>query len=87
MSRSYKHTPYIYYEKEDTHYLNRCLRHDKLAEIPNGGAFKRYKKGFGSWGQFWDWEEAKADYYTFNRDKEYTLEEWFQCWQKWTLRK
>lgn len=87
MSKSYRQVPFIIQEKEDTHYLNRCLRHDKLAEIPNGSAYKHHKKHDGSWKYRWDWKEAKANYYKMKRWQEMTLEEWYQCWKRWTLRK
>ena len=40
MSKSYKKYPIVKQEKEDYHYLNRKLRHDKLAAIPNGSFYK-----------------------------------------------
>ena len=44
MSRSYKKYPVAVHEKDDMRQWNRNLRHNKNAEIPNGGF---YKKGIG----------------------------------------
>ena len=43
MSRSYKHTPIIRYEKEDYHILNRKIRRNKnTAEIAQYSGYRRF---------------------------------------------
>jgi hypothetical protein len=88
MSRSYKHNYFIIQEKEDYHYLNRKLRRDKLAKIPKGSAYKRHDKHWNTWKYIWTWEDAKKTYYEWAHYYEkYTLEEWYQKWRKWCVRK
>ena len=41
MSRSYKKYPIVKQDRENYHYQNRQVRHDKLAKIPKGGFYKK----------------------------------------------
>ena len=50
MSRSYKHTPIIRYEKEDYHILNRKIRRNKnTAEIASHGGYRRFSLHCSKW--------------------------------------
>ena len=91
MSRSYKKTPHIRQEKEDYRYLNRQIRHDKLAEIPNGSYFKKFGPHCNDWNYIWTWEEAEKNYKDYYANphliKAYTFEEWKNYWSKCAKRK
>lgn len=89
MSKSYRKTPFIRQRKEDYRYLNRQIRHDKLAEIPNGSSFKRHRPHWNCWAYIWTWEEAKEQYYNgkYNHWKYQTIEKWYQYWARCALRK
>jgi hypothetical protein len=82
MSRSYKKFPIVIYEKEDYRYLNRRLRHDKLAEIPNGGAYRRHSSGGGTWTGYWSKEQAIQDWKgkPWIRER-YSYDEWMAYWK------
>ena len=91
MSKSYRKTPFIRQEKEDYRYLNRQIRHDKLAEIPNGSSFKKFTLHWNTWNYIWTWEEANNQYdgccgQWWLKEK-YTLEEWYNYWARCALRK
>ena len=62
MSRSYKKYPVIVQEKDDMRQWNRSLRHNKLAEIPNGSAYKKDTRRSGIWKYRWT-EEDVREYY------------------------
>ena len=50
MSRSYKHTPIIRYEKEDYRILNRKIRRNKnTAEIAPYGGYRRFSLHCNTW--------------------------------------
>ena len=88
MSKSYRKTPSIRQEKEDYRYLNRQIRHDKLAEIPNGSSFKKFSPHWNNWNYIWTWEEAKKSYYEYEHiQARHTLEDWYNYWAKCALRK
>lgn len=90
MSKSYRKTPFIRQEKEDYRYLNRQIRHDKLAEIPNGSSFKKFSPHWNNWNYIWTWEDAKKEYYSDRFhwiQKKYTIEEWHEYWARCALRK
>lgn len=87
MSRSYRRYPKLIQEAEDYRYLNRQLRHDKLAEIPKGGSYKKHKPHCG-WAYRWSQEQASQDWKSkpWIRDR-YSYEEWMQYWKRICLRK
>lgn len=88
MSRSYKKFPIIRQEKENYRYLNRQLRHDKLAEIPKGSSYKKFKRKCSDWAYRWSWEDAKVTYQKRRHISDmYTIDEWYECWRRWTIRK
>ena len=91
MSKSYRKTPFIRQEKEDYRYLNRQIRHDKLAEIPNGGSYRKVNSSWRNWNYIWTWEEAKKQYQgcygQWYLQEKYTIEEWYNYWAKCALRK
>lgn len=62
MSRSYKKYPIVVQEKDDMRQWNRSLRHNKLAEIPNGSAYKKDTRRSGIWKYRWT-EEDVREYY------------------------
>ena len=89
MSKSYRKTPFIRQEKEDYRYLNRQIRHDKLAEIPNGGSYRKVNSSWRNWNYIWTWEEAKKSYYESKhiQARHSTLEDWYNYWARCALRK
>lgn len=88
MSRSYKHFPQIIQEKGDYHYLNRQLRHDRLAEIPKGSAYKKFNSCNGTWSYRYSKEQAIQDYYEKPWIRErYSYNEWINKWKSWCFRK
>ena len=89
MSKSYKKYPIVRQEKEDYHYLNRKLRHDKLAEIPNGGSYRKYVDKCHEWKYIWTKEQDICQYNEDEWIKERfpTLDEWINYWKTCVLRK
>lgn len=89
MSRSYRKYPLLRVEKkEDYRQMNRQLRHDKLARIPDGGSYKKYASQWRNWAYRWTWKQALDDYYDSERiSSKYTLEEWRYYWEKIVIRK
>lgn len=87
MSKSYKRFPIVRQEAEDYRYLNRQLRHDKLAEISNGGSYRKFKVKSHEWAYRWSMEQAIQDWYekTWIRER-YSYEEWIEYWKSF-LRK
>lgn len=87
MSRSYKKYPIVRQETKDYHYLNRQLRHDKLAKIPKGGS---YKKVYSSWAWAYRWskEQAIQEWYrnAWIRER-YSYDEWIDYWKSCCIRK
>ena len=87
MSRSYKKYPIIRQEKEDYRYLNRQIRHDKLAEIPNGGSFKKHRPHCG-WAYRWSKEQAIQEWKEKARIRQrYSYDMWINQWKSWCIRK
>lgn len=83
MSKSYRKYPLLRVEKkEDYRKMNRQLRHDKLAKLPNGGSYKKYTSRWNNWAYRWTWKQALEDYYNLNYSFKYTLEEWRRYWEK-----
>ena len=88
MSRSYRRVPYIRQERKDLSTENRRVRHDKLAEIPSGAAYRKFSTTGGDWGYVWTREQAMLDYNEKPWLQErYTLEQWIDKWERWALRK
>jgi hypothetical protein len=87
MSRSYKKFSIVRQETEDYRYLNRRLRHDKLAEIPKGGSYRRFSVKSHEWAYRWSMEQAIQDWYekTWIRER-YSYDEWLNYWKSF-LRK
>lgn len=56
MSKSYKRFPIVRQETEDYRYLNRQLRHDKLAEIPKGSSYRKFNTKAYEWAYRWSRE-------------------------------
>lgn len=87
MSRSYRHYPIVRQEKKDTKAGNRKLRHDKLAEVADGAAFKKYGVGW-DWFYNYSWEEAQKDYFCTPRlQKLYSFDEWREYYLSCCVRK
>ena len=88
MSKSYRKYPIVRQEKENCHYLNRQIRRDRLAEIPNGNAYKKIKPSC-NWHYYWSKEQAIQDYYAEGKIRETfpTLELWINYWKSCCLRK
>lgn len=61
MSRSYKKYPVAVHEKDDMRQWNRNLRHNKNAEIPNGGFYKK-GRGHTYFKSRWTEEDARIFY-------------------------
>jgi hypothetical protein len=89
MSRSYKRTPIIRYEKQDYHCLNRLVRHDKLEDIPNGGSYRKMFVKDSEWDCRWTWQDAIESYYNreYLRERFTTLEDYYNYWQRCVVRK
>jgi hypothetical protein len=89
MSRSYKKFPIVIQEKEDYRLSNRKLRHDKLAEIPDGGAYRRLKPHCSTWKEVWTREQAIQDYENLSRIREMypDKQDFLNYWEKCTKRK
>ena len=89
MSKSYKKHPIVKQEKEDYHYLNRKLRHDKLAAIPNGSFYKKYVNKCHEWKYIWTKEQAIRQYNEdeWIRERFPTLDMWINYWKTCVLRK
>lgn len=91
MSKSYKKYPIVRQEKEDYRYLNRQLRHDKLAEFPKGGSYRRHKPHWNAWTYRWTKEQAIQQYQKdklgwIKRDFP-TLDTWLNYWKSCCIRK
>lgn len=79
--KSYKRVPIVKQETEDYHYLNRQLRHDKLAEIPKGSSYKKLNKKGYEWVYRWSREQAIQDWYNKAWIRErYSYDEWMDYW-------
>lgn len=91
MSHSWKKYPKVTQEKKDCRYLNRRLRHDKLAEFPKGGSYRKMPNGGYGWSYRWTREQAihKYQYECSDWIKRTfpTLELWLNYWEKCTIRK
>lgn len=89
MSRSYKHTPIIRYEKEDYHILNRKIRRNKnTAEIASHGGYRRFSLHCSTWKSRWTKKSAIRKYYSNTywgkllRSEYPTLEDYLLYWKK-----
>lgn len=80
--KSYKKFPIVRQEKEDYRYLNRQLRHDKLAEIPKGGSYRKLNIKAHEWAYRWSREQAIQDWNekTWIRER-YSYDEWMNYWK------
>lgn len=89
MSKSYRRYPIVIQEKEDCHYLNRRLRHDKLADVPKGGSYKKYAGKACTWTYRWTKEQAIRQYQEdeWVRTRFPTLEQWLNYWKTCCIRK
>jgi transposase len=90
MGKSYKKYPLLIQDKrQDYRLLNRQLRYDKSAELPNGSAFKKHRPHWYSWSYRWSREQAIQTYREEPRiQKQFlTLEEWLNYWESCTIRK
>lgn len=89
MSRSYKKYPLVRQERENLKYLNRKIRRDKFAEIPNGGGFKKHSPHWNNWNYRWSIEQAIETYYKreYFQKKYPTLEEYLIWYKKTVLSK
>lgn len=68
--------------------MNRRLRYDKLAEIPNGGSYRKYASQWPNWAYRWTWKQALDDYYDSEYiSSRYTLEEWRRYWERLVIEK
>lgn len=87
MGKSYKKYPLLIQESEDYRYLNRQLRHDKLAKFPKGGSFKKHRPHCG-WAYRWSKEQAIQEYNerTWIRER-YSYDEWINYWKSCVIRK
>lgn len=87
MSKSYKRFPIVRQKTEDYRYLNRQLRHDKLAEIPKGGSYRKLKTKAHEWAYRWSREQAIQDWNenTWIRER-YSYDKWMNYWSSF-LRK
>ena len=89
MSRSYKHTPIIRYEKEDYHILNRKIRRNKnTAEIAPYSGYRRFSLHCNTWKSRWTKKAAIRKYYSNTywgkllRSEYLTLEDYLLYWKK-----
>lgn len=89
MGKSKRKYPIIRQEHENYRYLNRKIRHDKLAELPNGGAFRKHSPHWNNWHYRWTQEDAIKDWYRFSwiQKRFLTLEEWLNYWESCAIRK
>lgn len=89
MSKSYRKYPLLIQEKEDLKYLNRKIRYDKFAELPNGSSFKKHSPHWMTWRYRWSKEDAIKEYYNkpWLQKRFLTLEEWLNYWESCTIRK
>ena len=91
MSHSWKKYPEVILEMNDCRYLNRQLRHDKLAEFSKGGSYRKMPNGGYGWSYRWTREQAihKYQYECSDWIKRTfpTLELWLDYWEKCTIRK
>lgn len=87
MSRSYKKFPVVVQEKDDMRQYNRKLRHDKMAEIPNGSFYKR-NRGRCYYHYIWTEQDARKLYRRHrgmrykHLDKFDTEEDYVNWWKK-----
>lgn len=87
MSHSYRRHPIVIQEEKDTKAGNRKVRHSKLAEIPSGGAFKKFGVGWPC-VYYYSWAEAEKDYFKTPRLQQmYTYEEWKHYYLSTCVRK
>lgn len=88
MSRSYKKYPIVKQDRENYHYQNRQIRHDKLAKIPKGGSYRK-KNSFWISKYRWSKEQAIHDYYEIDviRERFPTIELWLDHWKSCCVRK
>lgn len=90
MGKSYKRFPIVVQERDDHRYLNRQLRHDKLAEIPKGNSYRRHRPHY-RWAYEWTKEQAIQRYEDerswIDRKRFPSLESYLQYWKSCTLRK
>lgn len=92
MSKSYKKTPRIWYEKPNTKQQNRIVRRAPLTvDFTKPADFKKYKPDLDGcwWGLIWaekdaikQWENGEV-----YDDKFKTLEEWLEYYKRCTRRK
>lgn len=85
MSRSYKKFYICRQDKEDYHYLNRQLRHDKLREIPKGAYYKKIRPKWAEWGtDLWTEEQAMRQYENneWLRERYGSLEAYLLYWAR-----
>lgn len=87
MSRSYRHHPICIQEEKDTKAGNRRLRHNKLLDIADGGAFKKMGVGWPC-AYYYSWPQAQEDYIRTPRlQKMFTYDEWKQYYYATCVRK
>ena len=89
MSRSYRRTPIVRYEKEDYSILNRKFRRQKnTAEIASHSGYRRFSPHWSSWKVRWTRDEAIKAYYDSSflgeqlRSCYATLEDYLIYWKK-----
>ena len=89
MSHSRKKFPKVIQEKKDCRYLNRQLRHDKLAEVPKGSLYKRIYYSNYNWAYRWSKEQAIQAYVAKDWIKRNfpTLESYLIYWERCTIKK
>ena len=89
MSNSWKKYPKVIQEKKDYHYLNRQLRHDKLAEFSKGGSYRKMPNGGYGWSYRWTREQAILQYrnnkYDWIKRNFPTEKDWLQYWKNTLL--
>lgn len=88
MSHSYKKFYICRQDKEDYHYLNRQLRHDKLREIPKGAHYRKVNPKWREQQYLWTEEQAMRQYENDVRlQSRYSYLEWMQYWARHIRRK
>lgn len=87
MSRSYRYHPICIQEKKDSRAGNRRLRHSKLEDVANGGAFKKFGVGWPC-AYYYPWRQAEIDYWRIPRlQNMFSFEEWKQYYYSFSTRK
>lgn len=87
MSHSYRRHPICIQEEKDSRAGNRRLRHDKLLDIADGGAFKKMGVGWPC-VYYYSWRQAEIDYWRTPRlQQAFTFEEWKQYYYSFSTRK